>query len=78
MRMPRASQPQAPRPSGALPDESPSRPQVRQVAQLPERLQGRSRERAPQHQALPQPPERQAPRQLQASRPQPPVQREPP
>jgi hypothetical protein len=48
-----ASQPQAPRQSGA----SPSRPQVRQVAQLQERLQGQSRERAPQHRAERQPPE---------------------
>jgi hypothetical protein len=47
VRMLQASQPQAPRQSGA----SPSRPQVRQVAQLLERLRGQSQERAPQHQA---------------------------
>jgi hypothetical protein len=53
VRMLQASQPQAPRQSGA----SPSHPQVRQVAQLQERLQGQSQERAPQHRAERQPPE---------------------
>jgi hypothetical protein len=48
--MPRVSLRRVLRQSDASPDELRLRPQVRrQVAQLPERLQGQLRERAPQH-----------------------------
>src|SRR5271156_73185 len=58
------------RQSGASSGELPSRPQVPQVAQLPEQAQGQLRVHAPQRRVLGQPQEQQAQLQAQASRPQ--------
>ncbi len=68
MRMQQASQRQALRQSRASLDEQ-SNQQAQQDAQRLE-PQIQSRERVPQHQALRQAPEQQAPHQQQASRPQ--------
>jgi hypothetical protein len=64
----RASQPQAPRPSGASPDEPSSHQQVRLDAQHRERSQGQLRERAQPRRVSQQRQEQQAPRQQRALR----------